>query len=63
LRFFNAGNFFDTVVFTMDTTGSIKKSVSISNSYTLYDMYSTNNGVLSIKGNAYFTGWSYGYAT
>jgi len=42
IRYFNKGNFFDTVVMVIDQAGTIMKSVSISNSDLAYDMYSAN---------------------
>lgn len=42
IRYFNKGNFFDTVIMVIDQSGSVLKAVSISNSDLAYDMYSAN---------------------
>lgn len=63
LRYFESGDFFDTLVLVLDPTGDVHKGVSISNSYFNYDMFSANQGLLEIAGDYYFAGWSYGYKT
>jgi hypothetical protein len=42
IRYFNKGNFFDTVVMVIDQAGTVQKAVSFSNSDIAYDMYSAN---------------------
>ena len=63
VRYFSEGDFFDTVLMMFDTSGTVEKVVSISNSDLAYDMFSANQGILQVNGEPYFTGWSYGFAT
>lgn len=42
LRYFEEGNFFDTILMQIDPSGDVEKAVSFSNEATSYDMFSAN---------------------
>jgi hypothetical protein len=64
---FKKGDFYDTLLISLDINGKAKKSVTISFADTLYDTYLANNGLLLAgKGDEldhFWAGWSYGFST
>lgn len=60
---FKKGDFYDTMLILLDMNGRAKKAVTISFADTLYDTYISNNGLLTAKGDLYWSGWSYGFST
>lgn len=57
------GDFYDTVLLRMDTTGKVDFSVQITNRDSAINMYSSSNGLFSHDGYFYFGGWSAGFHT
>jgi hypothetical protein len=47
----------------MDMNGRPKKSITISWADAQYDIFLTNNALLTDKTYYYWAGWSYGYST
>lgn len=47
----------------LDPSGDVHRAVSISNYISEYDMYSATQGLIQIKEDYFFSGWSYGFRT
>lgn len=63
IRAFNPGDFYDTVLLMIDTTGNYLKAVTITNKDLKINMYSASNGIFALNGDYYFAGWSAGFQT
>lgn len=58
-----AADHYDTVLITMEKSGTVKDAVTISQGSLQYDMYSSAQGLFHIGEDYYFTGWAYGFLT
>jgi hypothetical protein len=58
---YNPGNFYDTVLFTIDATGAYNYAVQITNRDSAINMYSASSGLIFLNNYHYFAGWSAGY--
>lgn len=57
------GNFYDTILLTLDRSGNIDDAVTISQGSLAYDMYSASQALFHKGSDYYFTGWAYGFET
>ena len=60
--------FYDTILVLLKQSGDVESAVSITQGSTYYNMYSANQGLISIPGtssdeNYFFAGWSFGFET
>lgn len=63
VRTYYPGDFYDTLLLQFDGSGTIERSVTISNAELAYDMYSGQQSIFNLNGEVFFSGWAYGFKT